>query len=211
MMSCHPVICATEREKPAVFMVTVPAAQPIAAISTKPAPSGAARKEAASGASRTAIPVMPSRRPARRRSPRRSCNRMALKSAHQTGMVKAMREARPAGIRLTPIPVPRYQSVTLQNEARSSAGHSRTGTPSCSPPSRASRSSAGPVSHTHIMRNVSTGISARTNFIAGQFIPQNKERPARRRSVDQEYARTSGADATAIPRGRARGRRRRAG
>jgi hypothetical protein len=82
------------------------------------------------------------------------------------------------------MPVPKYQSVTLQNEASSRAGHSRRAMPIRSPPSRASKSKVGPVTHRQSERKVSTGTSARTNFIAGQFMPQTSDKPASRSRVD---------------------------
>src|SRR3982750_1823152 len=101
-------------------------------------------------------------------------------------------------MRLTPMPVPKYQRVTLQKDARSNGGHSRPGMPMRSPPRRASRSKVGPVIHRQSERKVRTGTSARTNFIAGQFMPQTKDRPASRSRVDDEYARAVDPTATLI-------------
>ena len=100
--SCQPANVATGMVHRKRFIITVPSAQEIAAPSISAAPSGAAPKLLKSGPISTARPAMPSARPSNLVPVKASPSTKRLNKAAQTGMVKAMIEARPASIMLTP-------------------------------------------------------------------------------------------------------------
>ena len=96
--SCHPVNAVVDADHWNFLKNTVPVPQVNAAHNIKRVPTGAACRSMRSGPIRIANPDMPRTKAINFSLVRGSPRIILAKIAAQTGMVKAMIEARPAGI-----------------------------------------------------------------------------------------------------------------